>query len=413
MSITGNLKTMQLAELLQWLAQSKKTGTLVIDDSRVTKRIFFSSGRIISSASTDPKEYLGHFLVSHGLITEQELAKAVEMQERTKMLLGKILVTIGAIEEQALHRVLRRKAEESLYDLFTWATGEFRFHDGELPASTMIPIDLDITVVTLEGYRRIDEWKRIREVIPTTQAIPVALTSFDDPKLSQGAQQVLKLVDDNRTIEEICVQTHSSEYFVCRVLFDQLQRRRLKVVKPRWGGSPPATATGADPAAESVVDAQLLITAAVTHMEAGRYETAAPPSARGAQPRAREPQRPGRGRGGGEGDPRPVGEGRRQDDRHPQAGGRPRGPDGVEDHPSGGVHADPDQRLLRPAIDRQDQPHAADGSPARLLAAAAGRAHHAGSEESLRSARPPGGGRDTCGLPRTAKRSGQAAARPA
>ena len=134
MSITGNLKTMQLAELLQWLAQSKKTGTLVIDDGRVTKRIFFRSGRIISSASTDPKEHLGHFLVSHGLITEQELAKAVEMQERTKMLLGKILVTIGAIEEQVLHRLLRLKAEESLYDLFTWATGEFRFHDGELPS---------------------------------------------------------------------------------------------------------------------------------------------------------------------------------------------------------------------------------------------------------------------------------------
>ncbi len=99
MSITGNLKTMQLAELLQWLSQSNKTGTLVIDDGGTEKKIFFRDGRVISSASTDPKEHLGHFLVSHGLIDEEELAKAIEMQERTGMLLGKILLTIGALEE--------------------------------------------------------------------------------------------------------------------------------------------------------------------------------------------------------------------------------------------------------------------------------------------------------------------------
>ncbi len=31
MSITGNLKTMELAELLQWLSGARKTGTLVVD----------------------------------------------------------------------------------------------------------------------------------------------------------------------------------------------------------------------------------------------------------------------------------------------------------------------------------------------------------------------------------------------
>ena len=55
MSITGNIKTMQLAELLQWLSQSQKTGTLVFDNGQVEKRVFFRDGMIISSASTDPK----------------------------------------------------------------------------------------------------------------------------------------------------------------------------------------------------------------------------------------------------------------------------------------------------------------------------------------------------------------------
>lgn len=273
MSITGNLKTMQLAELLQWLSQSNKTGTLLIDDGRVRKQIHFNKGRIFSSASSDPKEYLGHFLVSHGLITEQELSQAIEMQERTGMLLGKILATIGVIEESKLHQLLRLKAEESIFQLFTWEEAEFRFLDGELPAQTLIPLDLDVTGITLEGVRRLDEWTRIRQVIPSNQAIPVSIAPLDGPSLTQGERQVLQLVDDNRTVEEIALQTHASEFFVCRVLFDAYEGGKVKVVKPRLRiPLPSAGGNGGDDFA--VLGARALLEAARSHLESGRYDHA-------------------------------------------------------------------------------------------------------------------------------------------
>jgi hypothetical protein len=239
MSIAGNLKTMQLAELLQWLGQGSKSGTLVIDSGTVEKRIFFNDGRIVSSASTDPREYLGHFLVSYGFITEEELSKAVAMQEQSKMLLGKILTSIGAIAEEDLQRLLRQKAEEAVYDVFSWTEGEFRFLDGELPEHTMVPMSLEVTSIVLEGVQRIDEWERLREAIPSNKAIPVSVTDLlDDPKLSTGARQILGLVDDDRTIEEIQIQSHSSEYRVSKILFEQLQKRRLKIIRPRWNVAP-------------------------------------------------------------------------------------------------------------------------------------------------------------------------------
>ncbi|MEA2694159.1 MAG: hypothetical protein QOJ16_3546 [Acidobacteriota bacterium] len=234
MGIVGNLKTMQLEELLQWLSQSKKNGTLQINNGKVEKKIFFKDGRIISSASTNPEEYLGHFLVSHGLINELELTKAIELQEQTHMLLGKILVTTGAIDERELHRLLRLKAEESIYNIFSWGEGEFRFLDDVLPESMMVPMNLDITAIVLEGVQRVDEWRRIRKVIPTPEAIPVTVADFDVSELDPGARQILELVNDERTVEEIQLQTHSSEYHVCRVLFEQYQQGRLKIVKPRW-----------------------------------------------------------------------------------------------------------------------------------------------------------------------------------
>ncbi len=250
MSIAGNIQTMELSELLQWLSQGSKTGTLVIDNGEVAKRIFFRHGRIISSASTDPHEHLGHFLVSHGFITEDELAKAMANQESSKMLLGKILTTNGAISEQDLHRLLRLKAEESIYDLFAWREGEFRFMEEELPGDTMVPMDLPVTSIVLEGVHRIDEWQRIRTMIPNDQAIPVAVVGdlLADPELPPADRNVLEQVNDDRTVEEIQIQTHSSEFLVSKVLYDQARKKRLKIVRPRWkrsGETPASLAAGA------------------------------------------------------------------------------------------------------------------------------------------------------------------------
>ena len=272
MSIAGNLNTMQLADLLQWLSHGSKTGTLVIDNGEVEKRIYFRTGRIYSSSSTDPKEYLGHFLVSHGLITEIELAKAIEMQESNKMLLGKILVTIGAVSEPDLQRLLRLKAEESIYDIFSWHEAEFRFVDGQLPTSNLIPIDLDISAIILEGARRADEWRRIRESIPSMQGIPVLVEQLTDPGIDAGALQILSLVNDDRTIEEICLQTHSSEYRVCKMIFEQLRRGRIKIVKPR----PTAAAAPAKDSGHGAgeVSASALVKGADKHLAKKDYQTA-------------------------------------------------------------------------------------------------------------------------------------------
>jgi uncharacterized protein DUF4388 len=284
MGIVGNLKTMQLEELLQWLSQSKKNGALQIHNGKVEKKIFFKDGRIIASSSTNPEEYLGHFLVSHGFINEIELTKAIQLQEETHMLLGKILVTTGAIEEGDLHRLLRLKAEESIYNVFAWGEGEFKFLDDVFPEHELVPMNLDVTAIVLEGVQRVDEWRRIRKVIPSGDAIPVTMVEIaeiDTTELDPGARQILELVNDERTVEEIQLQTHSSEYHVCRVLFEQVQQGRIKVVKPRWKvkSAEIVLPAGANPAQSGAgsggpVGASSLLKAAQVYMQQKSYEQA-------------------------------------------------------------------------------------------------------------------------------------------
>ena len=230
MGITGNLKTMQLSELLQWLSLGQKTGTLLIDGHGVEKRIYFQNGRINSSSSSDQREYLGHFLVSHGYITEEELKMAMEVQEESNILLGKILVMINAISETDLLRLMRKKAEESIYDVVLWEEGTFEFVDGELPDVKMVPLSLDVTGIIMEGLRRYDEWQRIRLRVPDDTVIPQIVKPLNLEELSEREKLIVPYIDGHRTIEAIALQTHNAEFNVARLVFEGLRNESMSLL---------------------------------------------------------------------------------------------------------------------------------------------------------------------------------------
>src|SRR5688572_12076495 len=79
-ALSGTLSTFPLSDLLQWLGTAGKTGTLRVRGDRYTKTVYLKEGRIVSSASDDPTQQLGQFLLSHGRISEEDLRKGLETQ---------------------------------------------------------------------------------------------------------------------------------------------------------------------------------------------------------------------------------------------------------------------------------------------------------------------------------------------
>ena len=232
MGLSGNLQTMLPGDLLQWLSLGQKTGTLVITNKRVEKKIFFRRGRVISSASNDPREYLGQFLMSHGYLTEPELKKAMEVQQQSRILLGKILVMIEVITEADLQRLMRLKAEEEIYDIFLWNDGDFYFIDDELPQMEMIALQVDVTGIIMEGTRRVDEWTRIRETIPNEVVIPVVLKEIDDSDLEEVEEPIVRAIDGKRTIAEIVLESRSSAFTVSSTVSALVRHGFVKLVDP-------------------------------------------------------------------------------------------------------------------------------------------------------------------------------------
>jgi hypothetical protein len=232
MAIAGNLRTMQLSELLQWLSAGMKTGTLVVRGAPGEKRIYFNNGRVTSSSSTLEREHLGRFLVGFGFITEEELIRALEVQQESRILLGKILVMIGAIKEEELADLVRLKAAETIYDMFLWAEGSFAFIDGEIPDLPMVPISSDVTGIVMEGLRRYDEWQRIRTRVPSMRVIPSAVLPVE-ADLGERDKMILAAVNGHRAIDQIALETHNPEFHVAKLIYDLMLTGHVKLVGER------------------------------------------------------------------------------------------------------------------------------------------------------------------------------------
>ncbi len=234
MPIKGLLSTMGTPELLQLLADERRTGTLRVTNGEIEMRIYLRDGEIVSSSSTDPKGFLGQFLISKGVITEEVLAQAMAVQEEFGGLLGEILIDGDALDRETLNHMLRIKAEENIYELFVWEEGGFEFVEGELPEHEMVRISVTVSNLILEGARRIDRASAFKRVIPSMQCVPVSVGSLiDEDEMDMGWRGVLEAVDDDRSIEDICLHTHSSEFFVCQVLYEKISEGLLKIVRPR------------------------------------------------------------------------------------------------------------------------------------------------------------------------------------
>lgn len=274
MGLTGNLRTMTPGDLLQWLSLGQKTGTLVITSDTVMKKVFFKKGRILSSASTDPREYLGQFLMSHGFISENELKKAMEVQEQSKILLGKILVTIGAISEEDLVRLMRVKAEEEIYDVFMWKEGEFRFIDDELPRMDLVPLLIDVTGILMEGTRRIDEWRRIDRVVTGIGMVPVVEKPLELGQLSERQKTVAQAINGRRTLEEIILESRSSYFHVAETMYLLVAGGFINLLEPVGSGA--TVAPMEDPFDTDVEEDEinLLLGRAQSSMKSGDYEKA-------------------------------------------------------------------------------------------------------------------------------------------
>jgi hypothetical protein len=223
---------MPFADLLQWVSQSRKTGTLSVEGDPHNKKIYFRDGLIAAASSENPKEFLGYYLVGWGLLGEEELQELLDMQEHHGTLLGELLVIIGRLNREDLQHILQVKTEETIYELFLWHEGDFRFLENILPAKKFQPLNLPVEMIVLEGVRRKDEWARCRDQIPDETWIPKVVHAVDVEQLGEIELNILREINDENSIEQIALSNQLAFFHVLMFVYQGMTHGLFEVRAP-------------------------------------------------------------------------------------------------------------------------------------------------------------------------------------
>ena len=229
MSLTGNLNTVSIPDLLQLIDSSKKTGMLSLKRQTQKKEIYFKEGNIIyATSSNTEEELLGNLLIRLGKLSQIELEEVLKAHSTTGKMIGAIIVEMGFLKKEQLEEYLKLQIEEIVYNLFSWKEGDFNFQEGKEPAEGQIITNLNTMNVIMEGTRKIDEIVEMQKILPKDNMI---LSINPNPKIKADSLnfdfeelKVLLTVDGDKTYADLIEQSPLGEYQTSRALLKLINR---------------------------------------------------------------------------------------------------------------------------------------------------------------------------------------------
>lgn len=233
----GDFATMPLRDLVVYLGNRKATGILSLQRDVVRKQVIVEAGELVNASSNEPREYLGQFLINLGHITEEQFNRAYQTQKETQIFLGKILVMIGAVKEEAVMAALSLKMRETLLEAYQWQSGTFAFEADKRPdVPPGVELKIPLAEISQEGEFRETVWRAIRGVFPKGSCT----LRLDRSKLAEPPrpgsldEKLYGLIEASHSIDEIVLALHATDFFLHQRLY---ALHRLEAVQVAGDGS--------------------------------------------------------------------------------------------------------------------------------------------------------------------------------
>lgn len=258
MALAGTLKDFSLADIFQLISFQRKTGVLTLKNLDQTVTVSVVNGAIVSADSLPKRldDHLGQVLVRQGIITADQLEKALQTQRETMQKMGYILTHSNFITIEALKEALQTQISQIIYRLFKWTDGHYEFAQTDAvdyDKDYISPIQIEN--VLMEGMRMLDEWPIINKKILNFQMVfrgeiginDYVMEGSDDGdawghegaaaenkiKLSPNEHMVFRLVDGVSTVQTVVDRCRLTEFDTCRALYDLLSRNLISDVSAK------------------------------------------------------------------------------------------------------------------------------------------------------------------------------------
>ncbi len=269
MALEGDLRVFRLPDILQMIAQQKKTGILTVQGEQDILAVSFLHGEIVAADALNQnfEEGLGEVLASQGLVRPEDFARVSEGHRSSGQRLSDYLVERGILSRQQLLEALRQQTYRLLLQVLRWSEGEFKFYSGEEVSfeEGVVAITVEELLMrsigdllgegTLSGtlphgfvaYERLPSTRTTR-LLGRDGDLPGE--SRDEVWISADEEKILGLLDGRASAAEIAESSGLGEYKTLYGLFRLLQ---AGLVRPRSSAETGAQAeAGALPAEASV-----------------------------------------------------------------------------------------------------------------------------------------------------------------
>ena len=128
MSLKGDLESFPIIDIIQLLNGSRKSGVLRLSGEKGESQLVFHEGDLVSANFLNSRVQIGQVLVSAGAITEQQLAKALDIQKSAGDERKPLVITLlenNMVDEVVAYNSLESLIEMTIVEVLTWKTGEF------------------------------------------------------------------------------------------------------------------------------------------------------------------------------------------------------------------------------------------------------------------------------------------------
>ncbi len=235
MSLSGTFGTMPLPDLLQWLGDARRTGILTVALEFEERYLKIREGHLIALGSDDPRARdLARLLYARGLLDETRLRRAGEERERTRRALRQVLIEGRYVAPDVLAGAIRAHAKDVVLQLFLWHDGRFVFSDayqkqiisdGAQVDEFALDQPIPMRELIMDGMRRIDEWRRIAEILPSDYTLVHALGRA--PELH--VLEALAKEGEPVALGDLCLRFARPRFEVIEELYDAWRRGLLAV----------------------------------------------------------------------------------------------------------------------------------------------------------------------------------------
>ena len=171
MSLSGDLATLELPDILQNLEMHRRSGTLVIEGKR-SGRVYVKEGRVALFVAEDRPRLMDD-LVRAGRVSPKQLESATKPRFRKRRPIGQVLVQRKVLTEEELRAFAEARLVEDVCSLFAAEDGSFRFEAGKPEAGVFDPeekhlgLALPIGPLLFEAARRKDHLAGVRARVPS------------------------------------------------------------------------------------------------------------------------------------------------------------------------------------------------------------------------------------------------------